>query len=793
MFHQQRPANIFLLVVVTGLLMMGSCTVVKNYPANTPFVFENIIHVNGDISKDETKRLENELSGYWDDSIAVRTITQFGVRSVIKEPKVFDSSDINPSMMFMRSYLNAQGYYNVELADTVYFDTLRDQVRTTVQMDIAVGRSLHLDSIAYDLNDTALNRLVAENKKGTFLKTGDPYSKQNIASELDRLVNVFRTNGFFKLTRDFLVAELDTTDRMLLEITLDPFEQAQNIAEAARRRRENPTVNILIRQRNLNDTTEVNYLTKYYNGNLYYYPETRINDIPDSLMTKNYRINFSKNDATLRQNEAFIHFNPLYEHTYLRKGLLFNQDRYYKTLNNLNQLGAWNQVDVRTVERMDSVPVIDYHFFLTPAQKYSLSTELEVSRNSGTILNGNLLGIANNVTFRNRNAWKESVQTSTVIRNGIELSFTDSIPLQTFQSSISHAISIPKFIVPFKIDRIKRLDAYRTVINLSAAYTERRKFFRLRSILASWGYEWKNNNHSIAYRPLNVEVYSLDTLEGLTSAFIKNPFLRTAFNTGNVVSQTFSYTVTFPGTKSPNVSNYIRFSAEEAGAILGRFKGLNDKIYQYIKAESEFRQLRQLRKTELAYRLFGGIGYNYSNDPVIGQSLPFFKQFVAGGPNSMRAWPLRQLGLGSSLVSDTSTSFRDRYGDIQLEANVEYRFPLATISTVKIASALFVDAGNIWNLKNAEVNPLSKLSWNRFYRDIAIGAGTGLRLDFSYFLIRLDFAYKVKDPARRNNRNGWMSIKDFEWRNKEFTNIGPNAEPLVRNNYAFQLGIGLPF
>jgi outer membrane protein insertion porin family len=158
----------------------------------------------------------------------------------------------------------------------------------------------------------------------------------------------------------------------------------------------------------------------------------------------------------------------------------------------------------------------------------------------------------------------------------------------------------------------------------------------------------------------------------------------------------------------------------------------------------------------------------------------------------MRAWGLRQLGLGSSLQSDTSSTFRDRYGDIQMEGNVEFRYSLANISGVKIDGAFFADVGNIWNLKNPTENPRSKLTWDRLGRDIAIAVGTGLRFDFNYFLVRVDFAYKVKDPARLSN-NGWMSIKDFEWRNNEFDIVTSSGTLLKRNNYAFQLGIGLPF
>lgn len=311
--------------------------------------------------------------------------------------------------------------------------------------------------------------------------------------------------------------------------------------------------------------------------------------------------------------------------------------------------------------------------------------------------------------------------------------------------------------------------------------------------MSSFGYEWKLGNHTWSIRPLNLELYGLERLPLLDSAIEKNPFLRTAFNTGYVAGNiNLTFNKTFANPRRPHISNYIRASFEESGALLGRIKTFTDKIYQYVRMEGEFRKIVKFQKTDLATRLFGGLGYNYGNDPEIGKTLPFFKQFIAGGPNSMRAWGLRQLGLGSSLTSDTSSSFRDRFGDVQLETNVEYRFPITVINGVKINSALFADIGNIWNLKSDARNPNSTLQWDRFLKDIAIGMGTGVRADFNYFLIRLDFAYKVKDPAREAN-NGWMSIKDFEWRNKEYTIENGNGRLLRRNNYALQLGIGLPF
>ena len=125
MFQPKKPANISILSICMALIFFASCTVVKQYPTNKPFVFKNIIDVEGNISKDEKKRLELDLLNYWDDSLKVKMITQFGIRTVIKNPNIFDSSAINSSMAFMRSYLNSQGYYNVFLNDSIHTDTVK--------------------------------------------------------------------------------------------------------------------------------------------------------------------------------------------------------------------------------------------------------------------------------------------------------------------------------------------------------------------------------------------------------------------------------------------------------------------------------------------------------------------------------------------------------------------------------------------------------------------------------------------------------------------------------------------
>ncbi len=776
-------------IVVCGLLItLNSCsflqwTVVRNYPPNKPFVYDNKITVKGNVSKDEKIQLTEELGKYWDDSLQVRKVQQFYFKYKIKNPPLFDSNNIVRSVNLMNAYLNSKGYYYASFTDTVKMDTVNDQVRVKVEMGINVGKNITIDSVSYELRDSNLQKLTRSAEKDKLLKKGAPYTKALISAELDRLVGLYRQNGYYRFTRDDIYAEADTTDTRLLQLTLDPFKQAQIIADAARIRRENPTWDITIFKRPAVDSAS---LRQYYIGKLYFYPEMSLSDIPDSVLKRKDFTEFTRRTITMRYKKGIFNYRPLREHTFLSRGKLYNESDYFKSINTLGQIGAWQQVDARPVIRDNDS--LDIYFFLVPAIKQNFTIDLEGSKNTADFSLGNLWGISTNFSYNNKNVWKSAIQSLTTLRAGVELNLLtggDNSLLQTFLINAGHTYVFPKLIQPFTNWRaLNNLENKRTLVSINGSYVDRRTFYQLRSLTASWGYEWKKGNNVWLYKPLNVEIYAIDTLKGLRDLFVSNPFLRASFNSGKVVSQSLSLVRSFTDTRNPNKSHYFHMGLEEAGGLFGLIPGLRDDIYRYIKLEADYHQTIKFRKTELAWRTYAGMGYNYGTDSLRDKSLPFFKQFFAGGPYSMRAWGLRQLGLGRSIASDdTATTYRDRFGDMQLEANIEYRFPLTTVAGIKVSSAFFADMGNVWNLKASSIDPAAQFSLSNLYRDLAIGVGTGVRIDFSYFLIRLDFAYKLKDPARQYN-NGWAD--KFQW----FENR-PNG--LKINNYAVQLGIGLPF
>lgn len=792
-FIRPKLTIVYLLILFTVLI--SSCseksrTFVRNYPKNRAFVYENSIDLRGNLFKDEKKRLLNQLPNYWDDSLKVRKIQIAGLFYKIKNPPVFDSANFYHSVKSMNEFLNSQGYYYANLSYNFLIDTVKDQIRSHVTMKIDPGKNITLDSISYDLKDSVLQQVTNSEIKETLLKQGQPYSKQIISSELNRLVNLYRRNGFYKFTREDIYALVDSTNQQLLQLIVDPFEQAKLLAAIEKNKRGNPKWDVSIERVESADSSKI---FQYKVRNLYYYPETKITDIPDSLLLDKSFKEYREKEAVMKYKEGKFIYKPLKEYTYIKKGDLYNEDKYYKTANGLSQLGTWQNVDVKTViVNKDS---LDFYYFLTPSIKQSFKIDLEGSRNTGDIATGNLLGISTNLSYNNRNVWRRAIQSVATFRTGVELNILTSKSnqnnlIQSFFINAAHTYIFPRLILPFKrFKGIDELDNRRTLFTVSGGYIERRTFYSLRTLVTSWGYEWKKGNTIYLYKPLSIEINSLEKQDSLQSLLLRNPFLRSSFNEGNVVSQSLSINKTVVSKRNSNNSNYYRFGVEEAGGLFGLVPGLQDKIYRYIKFETEYRHSMKFKKSELAYRAYGGYGYNYGKDSVFGTTLPFYKQFSGGGPNSMRAWTLRQIGLGSSPQSEKDTSlnaYRDRFGDMQLEMNLEYRFLLASFGSLKIGSTLFTDIGNIWNTKkSSSFDSRTNFDISNFGNDIAIGVGTGLRFDMSYFLIRLDFAYKVKDPLRLAN-GGWMSVNNFNW-----TDIRANGVSVP--NYALQLGIGLPF
>ena len=792
LLRKLKNISFFSRFYLLGLLfLLNACAdikkaVIHDYPKQLSFVYDNKVLIKDAGNNIEAQALSNELANYWDDSVKAKQVRQFGFFNTILQPIRLQEDKLARSAEFMKNYLATKGYNHPLVIPTVKVDTIKDEWRAHLTMEIHLNKKTIIDTVLYELNDSLLQSIAKTNTALAYIKKGMPFSNESINNELDRLVELFRANGYYYFTKEKIFAEVDTLNQHLMELNLDPLDQMDQVLLAQKTEKEHPLWKLSFQLR----STSAAEFKQYPIGQQIFYSDLKLADNPDSILAKG----LPQQEAYKNIIQTYTQYkfkSPLFEEqSIIKKGEPFNENLYYQTLNNFSSLGAWQQVDARTTLQNDSVYL---HYFLVPSLRHSFNFDIEGSKNNSQLVSGNLLGLSTSVTFRDRNVRKKSISSITSARTGIELNVNNGSEnlAQTLLFNLGHTYSFPNLIIPFVPKRTNYPNQTRTTFSINGAYIDRLDYYKLKSFTTNWGYELKKTKNGTedtwSYKPVNVELYHLNKFSKLDSLLISNPFLRSSFNEGNVISQTFNYLHTGSSLQNPNQNNYLRLGIEEAGGLLGLFNGASSSIYRYIKAEVEIRKLYKYQFTELAWRFMGGWGNNYSNDPILKGQLPFFKQFTAGGPYSMRAWGLRQLGLGSSQFYDTSRKSQsfDRFGDLQLETNLEYRFPLFQWGSYKIGSAVFTDIGNIWDIRATGSDPSAVFKLDRLYKDIAVALGTGIRMDFNYFIIRVDLALKMKDPTRLQN-DGWLDLQHMKW-----AEVKANGAKV--NNYAVQFGIGLPF
>ncbi|MBD0285742.1 MAG: BamA/TamA family outer membrane protein [Flavisolibacter sp.] len=756
---------------VVLVILFTSCATVRHYPPNKPFVFNTNINLEGRFTTAEKKDLQSRLQQQLHDSIRVRRVQKLIFWQTLRNPPVYDSLNADKSVLYMKGLLHAQGYYR----DSITYDTtlqiLEDQYRTTVNFNVVPGKLYKLDSIVYNMEDDTLQQITLAAQKESLLKRDAPFSKSLISSELDRLTDVYRNNGYLRFTREEMLAVWDTIGLALIRPTLDPIEQIRQL-EQLRRRRENPTADLEIRLRGNEDSTR---LIRYHVGNVVIYPDVR----PDTARFIPFQT--TVNDYTIIYHRNLFKPSIITENVYLHRGDLYSQRNYLKTLNRFNAIGAWRLVNIDQLPR-PGMDTVDFAIRLTPARKYSFDINLEGSRNTYNVFSeGNLLGVGVNMGFQNRNFARAANQANTNFRFGTELNARkDQQIVQTKQITVSNTIFFPRLAPRARWIPTHIKENVRTSLTLNAGNTDRVNFFNLTSLNASWGYEFNWKNKLLGLRLPNIEYAYLIRRRLLDTLINRNASYAYIFNKGLITSAIGNFTIT-GGQR--NITRRARFNVEGSGLLIGFIHTpfLDSNLYRFIKLDGEFRQTHNIRRTAFAWRAFAGIGYELpSSRNRNNQFLPFYKQYYAGGPNSMRAWRLRRLGPGSTLRSFSRTTQQivlpdgntilsadpERFGDIQLELNGEYRFYITEIGGMKINSVLFVDMGNVWFLRRNEIFPGGEFKLNKFAKDIAIGAGTGLRLDFGYFLARFDYGWKVKNPtpdaADAGRQNKWFADKKGE-------------------------------
>ncbi|MNX02974.1 Outer membrane protein assembly factor BamA precursor [compost metagenome] len=654
----------------------------------------------------------------------------------------------------LTSYLISEGYLQANVTgDTVVKEKKGKAIYTAV-----TGQRYKINKVTFPPDTGILTKNINANKDKTLLKVGDFYDIDTYKNERIRIDNDLKEIGYFYFSPDYLIIQVDSTI-------------GQNL------------VNIRVKVKDIAPDAAVK---PYTIKNINIYPNYSLRR--DSALRKLSPLVY--NDFNIYDNRNTFKPKLFDRLVFFQKGEPYNRKDHNQSLNRMVNVGAFQDV------RAEFLPVdsfrnnqLDLNIYLTPLKKNSLTFSV-----TGTSKSNNFVGSEVKVTQTTRNLFRNAEQLDLSVSGGFETQTKGtSLGKNSLSFTAEGKLTFPRLIVPFYKPNSTNAFIPKTITSLSYQMLNRGSEYTLHAIKGEYGYNFKENQYKEHnFNPISISYVStgFPNKDVEDSLYKVNPLLRSTLESQFIVGSSYNFTYTNQMEDSRRNNTYFYGALETGGNVWGLFTSKNDEgkrtifnipLTQFIRAEADLRDYYKITKNLIwANRLNLGYGYAYGNSP----SLPFIKQFFAGGSNDVRAFPARTLGPGTYKVPDNAI-FADQGGDIKLLLNSELRFKIVSI----FYGALFVDAGNIW-LRKEDLGEPGKPETARLgsgfklknaFNELAVGTGAGLRVDVSIFVVRLDVAFPVRKPYLPEGQR-WV-----------FNDINFGSKDWRRQNLIFNIGIGYPF
>jgi outer membrane protein insertion porin family len=686
---------------------------------------------------------------------------------------VFDSSQVRLTRERFQSYLFSNGYFKNKV-EAKTFDKSR---LVRVRYMVTPGKAYFIDSLFYDVEDTAILRIINNNIDKSYLKKNTRYDQDNFSKERDRIDLLLKDNGYYDFARQYIDYTMDTT-----------FQSPDR------------RVAVII---SIRDPAKRGYHKKFQIDTV-----TFTTDVGKTIPGVGRRMRTYR-DVQYKFYEDNYKLKILNQRVFIRPEEYYNRT---ETLNTQRQLGNIDAFKFVNINYDTSDGKFIANVFASPLSRYEWTNEAGMNVTQG--FPGPFYGIS----FKKRNIFRGMETFDMSGRFGFEgvASATESQNIyKSTAATLNASLSFPQFIWFFKERRQIKFAEYNPKTRITTGYTfNDRPEYRRTYVSANAAYTWQNKNRtSYSLTPLSVIVIKTENLSEpfkellRTQDSLGNNALINSFRPSFVNSVMFGITWNLNnyGNNEFN-SSFVRVQFESGGTLWNFFdpKFLTDwglQHYKYIRVGLDLRRVNPVDKnTVVAYRFNSGFVYPYGDD----KGVPYEKYFFAGGSNSIRAWRPRRLGPGS-LAPRRSTDPKgdgtfdysiEKPSDILLEGSIELRQKLFGF----VNGALFVDAGNVWNFNPTNVqaedgtivkDESSQFSLKRFYKEFGVGTGFGLRFDFSFIILRFDVGMKVYDPARETGDrfvlNRVRFWKPYATENEDGT-FSNYKEPVIYN-----VGIGFPF
>lgn len=680
------------------------------------------------------------------------------LKDKIGEPPVlFDSSLHAESANRMTTYLNNRGYYD----NDVDFTPRIKKKNAIARYEVDKGERYTIESLKYGIPDKRIRELYFADSNKREVEVGKPFDLELMKKERRRIERVLKTEGYYDFSREFVVFQADTS---------------------MRKKSSSLTLNIKNKQEEIGGTNslvesphQIYQISKVY-VRMDFDERGRGNSIADTVELDD--LIFTESGKPLFRYEVIA------RSIFIRPGQIYNIKKQEDTYRNLTSLGVFSYVSIKYEEDYEKRgPFLVVYIDLNPRKQKAYTVLTEGTNNGGN------LGMNANITFLNRNTFGGAELLNITTRGGIEAQqlltneqdqrlVNDVLPFNTVEFGPEISLRIPRFLLPIKMDQFSVKGNPSTTFGASYNF-QRRPDFSRRITKTYISYSWNETpwkTHIVT--PFNLSFISLDPSPEFEQILenVNDPFLRSSYTDNLILAFRYSYILnTQQDDKFTPNDYFFRINVETAGNTLSLATNSNNletnddgsdliagtPYAQYIRADFDFRYYRKQEYSNMVYRFAAGLGTPYGNSTA----LPFEKSFFAGGANSNRAWLARDLGPGT--LNDSIQNNVDQIGNLSLEANIEFRFPLTKL----FEGAVFLDMGNIWNYGQEDSREETQFQLNSAWDGTAIGLGAGIRLNFTFFILRFDFAAPFKDPGKNN----------------------PELLKLYWNETNLNFGIGYPF
>ncbi|MBR7048296.1 MAG: BamA/TamA family outer membrane protein [Prevotella sp.] len=654
-----------------------------------------------------------------------------------EEPVLYDTLQARLSCSDLQQAMQNLGYMHA----TVDLKTHTKGKKIRVNYRLSPGEPFFINRVTYDIADPQIKQILDQDK-GRRLQTGDPFTVPALNNERKRITQLLTDSGYYRFHKDFI----------------------QYTADSVRGSRDIDVTLHLLRYRANSNAPETDH------------PRYRIR-----------QINYLSNDSS----KVPLRESVLVNNTTLEPGAYYSSSNLQKTYNNFGRLGIVRFTNIGFTELADSNAVdsarvgeplnreLDCHIQLSTNKPNSISFQPEGTNTAGD------LGAAASLTYQNRNLFRGSELLSIELRAAFEA----ITGLEGYENSnyeeygIEARLEFPRFMAPFLSKEFKRKSTATSQLAVSYNLQNRPEFHR-RVFSTSWRYRWTQPSKHMSYgfdvldlnyvnMPWISQKFKEDYLDDVTN---RNAILRYNYEDLFIMKIGFAFSYN-------DGVDAVKTNVETAGNILnglshmfnfkqnedGQYTLFNIAYAQYVKFDVDYTHLFRFdANNSLALHAGFGIAYPYGNSKI----LPFEKRYFSGGANSVRGWSVRELGPGKFKGTDGNIDFINQTGDMKLDLNAEYRTKLFW----KFQGALFIDAGNIWTLRDYPDQPGGQFKFKEFYKQIAVSYGLGLRLNFDYFILRMDGGMKAINPVYDTSDEHWAIF-----------------HPKWGRDFTFHFSVGLPF